>query len=68
MNASKKKVSRKDRDGLRAAILDDAQKMARNESCSSCGSKNLDYGVGEGLCKLKPYVSCRDCGELLAWG
>ena len=38
------------------------------ETCPHCGSENLERGVGEGLTKPKPYLECKDCGALLAWG
>ncbi len=47
-----------------------AKEIAEEEikECPLCHSKNLVYGEGMGLSKMKPYVSCADCKELLAWG
>ena len=38
------------------------------KACPQCGSENIEYGIGEGVSKLKPWASCGDCKQLLAWG
>ena len=50
-------------------LLKEAHRIAKGyTSCPNCKSQRISAGVGKGLAKSKPYVACKECGALLAWG
>jgi hypothetical protein len=53
----------------KAEVTEEAKRMALAiGKCPLCSSTNLIGEWGDGLCKIKPMVSCGDCGELLSFG